>query len=70
MAGDEFCELGERFLARRELSAQIAVLDVFGQLGVTGFGTEILPESLDSIEAIVGPGNHRAQHFPLRTRQA
>jgi hypothetical protein len=30
MAGHEFRELGERFAARRELGAQIVVLDVFG----------------------------------------
>jgi hypothetical protein len=70
MAGDEFRELGERLLARRELGAPIVVLDVLGQLGVTGFDTEILPVSFDSVEAIVGPGNHRAQHFPFGARQA
>ena len=70
MAGDEFRELGERFLARRKLGAQIVVLDVFGQFCVTGFDTEILPVSFDSIEAVVGPGNDDGQQLAFGARKS
>jgi hypothetical protein len=44
------------------------VLDVFGQLCVAAFRTEILPVSFDSIEAVVRPGDDHGQQFTLRPR--
>jgi hypothetical protein len=46
------------------------MLDVLGQLLVPCFLTEILPVHLDSIKAVVGPGDNRGQHFPFGARKA
>ena len=45
------------------------MLDVFDQLFVPCFLTEILPVSFDSIEAVVGLGDNRGQHFAFGTRK-
>jgi hypothetical protein len=46
------------------------MLDVLGQLFVSCFLTEILPVRFDSIEAVVGPGDNRGQHFAFGARKA
>jgi len=61
----EFCQ---RLAARGQPGPQIIVLDVFGQLCVAAFRTEILPVSFDSIEAVVRPGDDHGQQFTLRPR--
>jgi len=69
-AGDELGELGEGFLAARKLGAAIVVLDVLGQLGVPCFVTEILSVRLDSVKAVVGPGDHGGEEFALGAGKA
>lgn len=64
-AGQKLGEFAERLLARRKFRPPVIVLDVFGQLRVGGFRTEILPVGFDSIKAVVGPGDHRAKHLAL-----
>jgi hypothetical protein len=46
------------------------MLDVLSQLFIPCFPTEILPVRFDSIEAVVGPGDNRGQHFAFGTRKA
>ena len=46
------------------------MLDVFGQLFVSRFLTEILPVRFDSIEAVVGLGDNRGQHLAFGARKA
>jgi len=62
-------ESAQSLLARGEVGAIVIVLDVFGQLYIVRFGTEILPVSFDSIEAVVGPGSHGGQHLTLGPRK-
>jgi hypothetical protein len=45
------------------------MLDVLGQLFVSCFLTEILPVRFDSIEAVVGLGDNRGQHFAFGARK-
>ena len=66
----QLSELAQRLLARRELGELIIPFDLLGQVGVLRFPTEILSVRLDSIETVVGPGDHRRQHFALGPRQA
>lgn len=61
----QHCELCQSFLARSQSGAPIVALDLLGQRGVTGFDTEILPVSFDSIEAVVGPGNDCGKQLAL-----
>ncbi len=61
----EFCQ---RLAARGQPGPEIIVLDVFSQLRVAAFRTEILPVSFDSIEAVVRPGDDHSQQFTLRPR--
>jgi hypothetical protein len=46
------------------------MLDVPSELSVPCFLTEILPVRFDSIEAVVGPGDNRGQHFAFGARKA
>ncbi len=69
-ASDQLGELGEGFLARRKLGAAIVVLDVLGQLGVACVVTEILSVRLDSIKAVVGPGDYGGEEFALGAGKA
>lgn len=55
----------QSLLAGSKVGAVVVVLDVFGQLRVVRFGTEILSVSFDSIETVVGPGSHGGQHLTL-----
>jgi len=64
-ARHEVGEFGQGFAAGRQFCMYVVVLDVFGQLGVAAFDTEILSVSLDSIETVVGPGDHDGQQFAL-----
>ncbi len=60
----------QSLLARSKVGAIVVVLDVFGQLRIVRFSTEILPVSFDSIETVVGPGSHCGQHFTFGPRKA
>jgi hypothetical protein len=62
-ARDEVGEFCQGFAARRQLCVEVVVLDVFGQLCVAAFSTEILPVSFDSIKTIVGPGDDHGQQL-------
>jgi hypothetical protein len=63
-------KFAQGLLARSELGTVVVVLDVLGQLLILRLGTEILSVSFDSIEAVIGPGNHRRQHFALGAGEA
>jgi hypothetical protein len=63
-------ELAQRLLAGGKFRPAIVMLDVFGQLFVACFLTEILPVRFDSIEAVVGLGDNRGQHFAFGARKA
>ena len=63
-------EFRQSLAAWRQLCLQIVVFDVFGQLRVAAFHTEILPVSFDSIEAVVGPGNDDGQQLAFGARKS
>ena len=63
-------EPAQRLLPGGKLGQPVIMLDVLGQLLVPCFPTEILPVGFDSIKAVVGPGDHRGQHFAFGTRKA
>ena len=60
----------QRPLPRGKLGPAVIMLDVLSQLLVPCFLTEILPVRFDSIKAVVGPRNHRGQHFAFGARKA
>ena len=62
-------ELAQRLLAGGKFRPAVIMLDVFGQLFIPCFLTEILPVCLDSIEAVVGLGDNRGQHFAFGARK-
>ncbi len=63
-------ELAQRLLAGGKSRPAVIMLDVLGQLFVSCFLTEILPVRFDSIEAVVGLGDNRGQHFAFGARKA
>jgi hypothetical protein len=63
-------ELAQRLLAGGKFRPAVIMLDVLGQLFVPCFLTEILPVRFDSIEAVVGLGDNRGQHFAFGARKA
>ena len=69
-ARDQHGELAQRLLPGRKRRRTVVTLDVLGQLFVPCFLTEILSVSFDSIEASVGPGDNRGQHFAFGARKA
>ena len=69
-ARQQLGEFAERFLPRQEFCSVVIVFDMFGQPRVTGFRTEILPVSLDSVKAMIGPGHDSPEHLALRPGQA
>ena len=68
-SGHQIGEFCQGLAARRKLCTDIVALDLFGQLWVTAFPTEILSVSFDSIEAVVGPGDNDGQQLALGARQ-
>ena len=61
-------EPAQRLLPGGKPGAAVIMLDALGQLFLPCFPTEILPVRFDSIKALVGPGDHRGQHFPFGAR--
>lgn len=69
-AGHEFGELRERLLAPRQSGPAIVLFDGLGPGLALGFLTEILPVRFDSIEAVVGPGDHGGKQLALGARES
>ena len=63
-------EPAQRLLPGGKPGQPVIMLDLLGQLLVPCFPTEILPVRLDSIEAVVGPGDNGGQHFAFGARKA
>jgi hypothetical protein len=60
----------QRLLPGGKLGQAVIMLNVLSQLFVPCFPTEILPVRLDSIKAVVSPGDNRSQHFAFCARKA
>ena len=66
-ASDKFGESGQRFAAGPKPGMPIVVFDLFGEICVAAFRTEILPVSFDSIKAVIGPRDDHGQQLALGT---